>query len=180
MKKLKLLGISILLVGVLTACGEAATTEEESAKGQAEETSDEAAEEEAEESDAEEGVIELNQEIADNDSFKATLVSIERIYDETWDEEKIEVVFDVENKRDDTIEFQAREVSIDGRMVDEMLLTMSTEVASGKSAKAVLTIQDYEGGDLPELEEDFEMLLHVFSWDDYDFQEQAEVNVTFE
>ncbi|MDY7223986.1 hypothetical protein [Halalkalibacterium halodurans] len=63
MKKLKLLGITVLLTGLLAACGEAATTEEEPAEGQTEETtdesideaSDETAEEEATDDEEEEG-----------------------------------------------------------------------------------------------------------------------------
>ena len=43
-----------------------------------------------------------------------------------------EVVFDVENKRADTIVVQAREVSADGRIVYETLIAMSDELAPGK------------------------------------------------
>lgn len=177
MKKLMLLLVAILLAGVLVACGDSDSGSE--AKTDTD-TNQESNEDTLETEDEDAEVYEFNQEIADNDNFKATLVSIERVIDEDWDEEKIEVTFEVENKRDDTVEFQAREVSINDKMVDESLQSMSTEVAGGKSADAVLTIEDYEGGNLPELEGDFEMLLNVFSWDDMDYDEEAEVNVTFE
>ncbi|SDZ62874.1 hypothetical protein SAMN05421736_12291 [Evansella caseinilytica] len=195
MKKLKFVVLTILLASLLAACGEDAsedkskdepgdetsennTTEDEST---GEETTDEDGtdDEKAADNSGGEDLIELNMEIADNDNFKATLVSIERSEDSVFGE-KIEIKFDVENKRDETIVFQARDVSIDGRMVDDSLIFMSTEVASGKAADAVLTLQDVSDGELPAMENDFEMLLHVLSWDDFDFQEQAEVSVTFE
>ncbi|MCM3549396.1 Uncharacterised protein [Niallia circulans] len=187
MKKNYLL-VTLGLVSAITlsACGDSEDTNASDKNNDTEQETTENAESETSSSDEseseenEEGLTELNQEIVDNDNFTATLVSIEQIYDDMWDEEKIEVTFEIENKRDDAIEVQAREVSADGKMIDEALISMSTEVASGKLADAVLTIQDYEGGELPSLEENFEMLLHVFSWDNPDFEEQAEVKVTFE
>lgn len=116
--------------------------------------------------------------IVDNETIKATLISVEKIVDTDWDEEKVEVKFEVENKREDTIEVQAREVSADDKMIDDMMLSMSTEISSGKRADAILTIQNYEG-DLPVIEENIEMLLHVFSWDDMDFEEQHPVLIEF-
>ena len=84
----------------------------------------------------------------------------------------------MENKREDTIEVQAREVSADGKMIDEGMITMSQEVASGKKAVATLTVQNYEeDGELPPMEENIEMLLHIFSWDDMDFTEDHEVMI---
>ena len=65
-------------------------------------------------------------------------------------------------------------------MVDDSIQMMSQEVAAGKVAEAVLTLQDYEGNELPTLEGDLEMLLHVFSWEDMEYQEDAEVKVNFE
>ena len=121
---------------------------------------------------------EINEVIVDNENVKATLVKIVKVDDETWGK-TIEVVFDVENKRSDSIEVQAREVSADGRMIDETLLTMSQEVAPGKAATAKLQISEYEDYDFPELTSDFEMQLHIFSWDNYDYEEDHPVKVTF-
>jgi hypothetical protein len=141
---------------------------------EAEETEDEA------EDESNNDLHEFNEVVVDNENFKATLLDIEYIYDDMWDEEKIEVRFDIENKRDDGIEVQARSVSLNDRMVDESLQSMSQEVAAGKTAEAVLDIQDYEGNELPALEGNFEMLLHVFSWDDVDYTEDAEVSVSLD
>src|SRR5699024_6751356 len=136
-----------------------------------------AAEEETEEE--EEAVKEFNKEIIDNDSVKATLVSVEHIVDKDWDEEKYDIKFEVENKMDDTVEVQAREVSADGKMVDESMLMMSQEISGGKVADAVLTIESFEGDDLPDMEEDLEMILHVFSWEDMEQEENIDVNIEF-
>lgn len=179
MNKFKMLTIIGLCGLTLAACGgeETASNENESVKTEESTKKEETVNTEEK---ASENVFEYNEVVADNENFKATLLEIEYIYDKEWDEEKIEVRFDVENKRDDSVEVQARSVSINGRMVDESLQSMSQEVAAGKVAEAVLTIEDYQGGKLPSLEGEFEMLLHVFSWDNMDYEEDAEVNVNLD
>lgn len=179
MAKIKLLAVLGICGFVLTACGE----ESDSTKNtetQEPTTEESVATKEETKEETNENIYEYNEVVSDNENFKATLLEIEYVYDEEWDEERIEARFDVENKREDTIEVQARSVSINGRMVDESLQSMSQEVASGKVAEAVLTIEDYNGNELPALEGEFEMLLHVFSWDDMEYGEDAEVNVNFE
>lgn len=69
--------------------------------------------------------------------------------------------------------------AVEKKMVDESMRSMSQEIAGGQVADAVLTIQSLEGKELPSMEENFEMLLHVFSWDDMDFEEDHEVKVEF-
>src|SRR5699024_11467173 len=78
-----------------------------------------------------------------------------------------------------TIVVQAREVSADGKMIDDMMISMSQEISGGKMADAVLEIENYDG-DLPEIEEDIEMILHIFSWDDHDFEGDVDVKIEFE
>ncbi|MFC7364496.1 MULTISPECIES: hypothetical protein [Bhargavaea] len=173
-----------LLMGsavTLSACGSTEEgSEDEANKNDASEEqapAEEATDEKATEDKADEAFSkEYNEVIVDNENIKATLVKAEHIIDKEWDEEKFNVTFEVENKRDDTLEFQANEVSADGKMVDDMMLNMSQEVAGGKLADAVLTIENYEG-DLPSLEENIEMVLHVFSWDDMDFTEDHPVTI---
>lgn len=162
MKKALSILIGVLLIGVLAACGGDTDTQTDSA-GQENGQND---------SDKKE----FNQEIVDNDNVKATLVSFERENDDTFGD-TVEITFEVENKRSDTIVVQAREVSADGKMVDDGLLTMSQEVSSGKTADAVLTIRNYEDEELPPMEENIEMLLHIFSWDDMDFREDHDVTI---
>ena len=51
--------------------------------------------------------------------MKATLISIEKVVDTEWDEEYYDINIEIENKREDTIEVQAHEVSADGKMIDD-------------------------------------------------------------
>ena len=102
------------------------------------------------------------------------MISIEKIVDKEWDEEKYQVKFEIENKRTDNIGVQAREVSADGKMIDESMLMMSTDISAGKRADAILEIQNYNG-DLPEINRNFEMVLHIYSGDSYDVIEEHEL-----
>ncbi|TLQ08803.1 hypothetical protein FEZ48_02655 [Marinilactibacillus psychrotolerans] len=174
---------------ILGACGSESAESEPAADTEETETTDDTTEEtateteeteESEEVASEETAIEFNQELETDDKFTATLQTIEHIVDEEWDEEKYEVTFDVTNNSEESLEFQARSVAINGRMVDESLLMMSQEVAPGNSAYAVLTIQDYEGGELPELTGNFEMSLYAFSWDNMDYEYEAPVSVSLD
>lgn len=181
MRKLIFLMITILSLALAACSGETTSTDsgsQSSAQDTQEANNETATNEENTESQANDNVIELNQLIVDNENIKATLARIERKSDSIFGD-SIEVVFEVENKREDTITVQAREVSVDNKMVDESMIVMSQDISGGKMADAVLTIQDFEGKGLPSMEENFEMLLHVFSWDDMDFQEDHEVKVSF-
>lgn len=178
MKKLFALPLILIFMLTLAACGETTSEEKEVESVNADSKTSEPATTEEEPAEDESEKQEFNEEVANSDNVLAKLISVEKIVDTTFDEEKYEVKFEVENKRDDTIAIQAREVSADGKMIDEGMLTMSTDIAGGKKADAVLTIQNFEG-DLPELNNDLEMLLHVISWDDMEFEEQHEVNIQF-
>lgn len=170
-----LLPLLVFILG-LAACGE---TSEENVGGTVNSSEDAETENVEEATDEEEATTEdneLNEVVADNENVKATLVKIVKKDDSTWGK-SIEVIFDIENKREDSIEVQARSVSADGRMVDEGILSMSQEVAPGKAATAKLTFDDYEDHDFPELTSDFEMELHVFSWDEMEYEENFPVKV---
>mgnify|MGYP003504971339 FL=1 len=120
----------------------------------------------------------INQVIVDNDMYKITLLEIVKKEDVIWGN-SIDVVYEVENRLDYTIGVQARSVSADGYMVDEAIYSMSQEVAAGKKAKAVLTINDFEGYDFPELTSDFEMTLVVFNYDTFEDIAEHPVKVSF-
>lgn len=183
MKKFIMLISFVLLIGLLGACSEGQATEEKnvsnvSSTDKSEDTNagTESGKEATDDNDSFQK--ELNKEIVDNENIKVTLLGVEKVVDKEWDEEKILVKFEVENKRDETIEVQAREVSADGKMISESMLFMSQEISSGKRADAVLTIQNYEG-DLPIIEDDIEMILHIFSWDNFDYEEDHQVTIEF-
>lgn len=169
----------ILSIG-LVACSSSGSEEKKVENVDSSGSEEEKAEkDEADEEEEEEEKQEINKEIVDNDDFTIHLISVEKKVNTDFDEEKIEVKFEVENKRDDTITVQAREVSADGKMIDPSIANMSTDVSSGKIADAILNIQDYEGDDLPEIEEDLELILNISDMDDYDYREEVDVSIEF-
>src|SRR5699024_1224091 len=187
MRKLLFVVTMMILTLGLVACSGTETEEKsvdnvdlsDGEEAEAAEEDEDTAEEEATEEEADdEEVHEFDKDIVDNDDITAQLGSVEKIVDHDWDEEKYEITFEVENKRDSTIVVQAREVSSDGKMMDESMLMMSQEVARGKLADAVLTIQN-DDGEIPEIEEDLEMILHVFDMDDYEYQLDVDVKIEF-
>ncbi len=178
MTKYKFILISFLALFMLTACGD---NKEENVNGTVENDNEEnagAGDNDKTEEGSKNVENEINEVIVDNENIKATLVKIVKVSDEVWGN-SIEVIFDIENKRTDSIEVQARSVSADGRMVDDTLITMSQEIAPGKAATAKLEIMETEGYEFPKLTSDFEMTLHVFSWENYDFEEDHPVKVQF-
>ena len=164
---------------MLGACGD---TTEENIGGTVEEDDTEVNSTETsantENESADDAINEINQVIVGNKNVKATLLKITKVTYNIWGN-SCEVIFDVENKRIESIEVQARSVSADGRMIDDMLLSMSQEVALGKSAYATLKISEFDGYEFLGLNSDFEMTLHIFSWDNYDYTEDHPVKVTF-
>lgn len=171
----KLLYVGALSALLLAACGE---TTEEKVGGNVENT--ELAKEGQAEKSAEEATTDskdINQVVVDNEQYKATLLNIVKKSDDTWGNE-INVTFEIENKTDLLITAQANNVSADGYMVDETILSMSQDVAAGKKAKAVLTISEFEGYDFPELKNDFEMVLNVFNGDTFDTLGEHDVKVS--
>jgi len=131
-----------------------------------------------EDEEAGEDVKEIDEEVADSDNITARLISVEKIVDKDFDEERYEIKFEVENKTDDLIVIQGREVSADGKMIDESMLMMSQEISVGKSADAILTIESFDE-DLPEIKEDLEMKLQVIDGESYMDIESIDVNIDF-
>lgn len=175
MNKFLLLPMLALLLAV-AGCGD---TETENLGGNLNEEVDQDEEivvDEEESAELEENKI--DQVVVDNENYKATLVEIVKKKDSIFGE-SIEAIFEIENKVDYTIVAQARSVSADGYMIDETILNMSQEVAGGKKAKAVLTIEDFEGYDFPELNEDFEMTLYMLNEDTYETIGEHDVKVSF-
>lgn len=151
----------------LTACGGDADSQPPEEEMTEETADEEEAEMEDEEADVEE-TTEVNEQIVDDENVTAELVDIDYIYDEFWEEEKYEINFDITNNTDNTITAQARDVSINDTMVDEGLLSMSQDIAGGKNATATLSIGGLGGDELPELEGNLEMTLHIFNEADFE------------
>lgn len=181
MKKKLIFSAALVLSLGLAACGE---TETENVGGKVETSSSEKAntqDTEKAKDDTKENADsnkEINQVIVDNDKVKATLVKIVKSTDSVFGN-SYEVVFDVENKSSEKIGVQARSVSVDGRMVDETILSMSQDVAAGKTASAKLTIREMEGYEFPEFKSDLEMGLFVYSSENITNAEEIPVKVKF-
>lgn len=184
MKKVLILFLSLLVGLTLAACGDSESGEKEITSVESTEQSKEESKESTEsstdsadkkEEDSSNEAKEFNDIIADNDHLKATLISIEKVVDEEWDEEYYSVNIEIENKREDTIEVQAHQVSADGRMIDDFVYFSET-IAGGKIADGKMQIQNYEG-ELPSMEENLEFILNVYSHDDYEFENSTDVKI---
>ena len=164
-------GIAVLLLGGIVACGETEVKEEKEVKkveSTAKETKEAPAKEEAAPS--------IVKEVVNNESIKATLMRIESGDNPDWGGEYHEIVFEIENKTDLNIVIQARNVSADGKMVDEANVFMSQEITPGKKADATLTLQDFGDGKIDEIKENIEVTLAVFDWN-YALEEEHTVKV---
>ncbi len=176
MRKLLLMLLASLVL-VLGACAESEDKEVESLESSEKDSEDVSEDEEAEADDVEEETKELDQTLVDNDNLKAVVTGIKKIDDKEWDEERYEISIEIDNNREDTIEVQAHEVSADGVMIDDMVF-MSETVSAGKHANAIMGIENYEG-DLPEMEEELEFILSVYSDEDYEYEEEHDVKIEF-
>src|SRR5699024_7438419 len=134
-----------------------------------------------EKSEEDEGEAEeFNEEVIDTKQFKAKLIRAERVSDEFQKGERIEVTFEVENKRKDTVTVRGEEVSVDGKMVDDMMVYMMHDVSGGKKADIVLTIDDNYGKEkLPEMEENLEFILKVYSKENIESLDEHVVKIDF-
>lgn len=183
---------SLLLFGagavLLTACGdggssdetveEAEPTTEEVSEGtdestETEETTDEIGEgeEEDEETLEEESV---NETVVDNDEYTITFETAEHLQGELSDREMLRFEFTVDNKTEDTITVQADLVSIDGTMVPMEQIFMSTDVTGGSNSTANLEIENFEGGELPELTGELNLTLNIIDYETFDTIESIE------
>lgn len=186
MKKV-IFSAAIILTLVLAGCGDSSkenvegTVEKNTSTNDGSKSENSTADKESKDKDKAEDAgtsDKINEVIVDNDMYKITLLEILKKDDDIMGN-TIDVVFEVENRLDYTIGVQGRSVSADGYMVDEAIYTMSQEVVAGKKAKAILTINDYEDYEFPELNSDFEMKLLVFNYDSYEDIAEHPVKVSF-
>ena len=98
--------------------------------------------------------------VLDNESFKIAYKEVKE------KDDRLEIVFEVENKSDEDYTFQAELVSIDGYMVDAANITMSDSISAGKKGKIRLRVNDYNDDGLPEVTGDLELTFRVYNNDD--------------
>lgn len=185
MKKKALALASLAAVMTLTACGPLdSLVEDEKAKEtkqtqDVDKKSEDKKSEDKKVSKEEKGKsgkdIEAKEVIYDKDGVTITFLGAEFVEDSFGDE--MNFLFDVENTLTRNIEVQAENVSVDGRMVNEMNVTMSDSIAAGKVGTATLSFGDYDGKGLPEFNETLELNLQLFDWDDWDFEVEVPVKV---
>ncbi|PTY92935.1 hypothetical protein [Heyndrickxia sporothermodurans] len=180
-KGLKIIGIIvalIIVIGIIASLGSGSETEQVEGNVNKQDQSAEQKSADKKEAAKEDNNTDVNKVIADDENVKATLLRVERKKDDVFGD-TIDVVFEIQNKTDRNLEFQARSVSVDGKMVDETILSMSQEISPGKTADARLTMTEFEGYELPALEKDLELELHGFDWDNMEFELNYPVSITF-
>lgn len=119
--------------------------------------------------------IKKEEVVYDQDGIKVTYLGYKFKEDEFFGD-SMEFKFDVKNDLERAVEVQAENVSADGRMINDMNISMSDSIAAGKIGTATLTIDDYEDG-LPEEFDELELTLNIFDWEDYDFDIEVPVKV---
>src|SRR5699024_10962949 len=181
MKKIILM-LMVSFVLILGACTETENKEMESIEStetNTQEVSDENNLEENENSEEpeKESKKELDQTLVDNDNLKAVVTSITKIEDKEWDEERYEISIEVDNKREDTIEVQAYEVSADDVVIDVVVMFMVID-ALVKRLTSILIIENYYY-ELTEILNNLVFILDVFGFDHYDNEEKHDVKIEF-
>lgn len=127
----------------LAACAEESKpTEPEAEKA---ETVEEAPAEESKE-EASGSKKELDEQIADSEIATIKLISIETESADFMPNDKHVLTFEIENKSDQKIGLQMRDLSINNEMVSEEHQNMHGEATPGKTAKVKLEIESYEEG----------------------------------
>lgn len=130
----------------LAACAEESKPAEEPVEeAPAEEAS---VEETKEETPAEEtgSKKELDEQIVDSEIATIKLISIETESADFMPNDKHVLTFEIENKSDQKIGLQMRDLSINNEMVSEEHQNMHGEATPGKTAKVKLEIESYEEG----------------------------------
>ena len=109
-----------------------------------------------------EAETEGNDKVAlDNESFKITYKEVKE------KDDRLEFIFEVENKSEADLTFQSELVSIDGYMIDDNNKVMSDSVAAGKKGKIKLRIKDHDDEGLPEVTGDLEFTLKAVKGEDW-------------
>ena len=127
----------------LAACAEESKPAEPEAEKA--ETVEEAPAEETKE-EASGSKKELDEQIADSEIATIKLISIETESADFMPNDKHVLTFEIENKSDQKIGLQMRDLSNNNEMVSEEHQNMHGEATPGKTAKVKLEIESYEEG----------------------------------
>lgn len=127
----------------LAACAEESKPAEPEAE-KAETVEEAPAEESKEETNG--SKKELDEQITDSEIATIKLISIETDSTDFMPNDKHVLIFEIENKSDQKIGLQMRDLSINNEMVSEEHQNMHGEATPGKTAKVKLEIESYEEG----------------------------------
>lgn len=156
----------------LAACAEESKPAEPEAEKA--ETVEEAPAEEPQE-ETSESKQELDEQIVDSEIATIKLISIETKHADFMPNDKHILTFEIENKSDQKIGLQMRDLSIGDEMVSEEHQNMHGEVTPGKTAKVKLEIESYEEGTpTPELKGKIEgalLILDAETFEDIEYHD---------
>lgn len=178
--KMKKVLVGFGIVGMLgvaaVACTDDGATEKQVSNVKSEQTAGIPEKQEKKEATKDNGTINVDKVIADTANVKATFTSVVLKKDEIFGD-SYEIHFDIQNKTGKTITVQSRELSTDGKMVSDVIQSMSQDIAAGKSADSILTITKLDGYDFPEIKKNVELTLDFFNAESFDTIEKHKVNV---
>lgn len=122
-------------------------------------------------------VREINQQIVDNEKIKATIV--EMIQSTENAKKTVTILFDLFNKKDESIIVLAENLSVDDRMVPEEGFHLRQEIAPQKTADVRLIVEEVENIEFPLFEHNFELNLQLISINDPNEKDEYNVKVIF-
>lgn len=120
--------------------------------------------------------VEINEVIVDNDNIKVTALDVTKTNSHDKGQ-RIKLKLDIENKTEQNIVADAKLVSFDDRIVDESMIILWGEVASGRTGTVELEVFEADGYDFPTLNDNIEFTLYLFSWKDINFEEEIPVKI---
>lgn len=157
----------------LAACAEESKPAEEPAQEEA--PVEETPAEEPQEEETSESKQELDEQIVDSEIATVKLISVETQPADFMPNDKHILTFEIENKSDQKIGLQMRDLSIGDEMVSEEHQNMHGEVTPGKTAKVKLEIESYEEGTpTPELKGKIEgalLILDAETFEDIEYHD---------
>lgn len=119
----------------------------------------------------------INFKIADNKQLTAVLIDIKNVQHQVYGN-SIDIRFQVTNKFNKPLTVRAEEVKVDGKKLDKKTVIMSQDIPAGETSEAVLTILEFEDHPLPAMQRSIEMTLNVYSWEDWDFEQNHRFTVS--
>ena len=114
--------------------------------------------------------------LVDNESYKIVFSRIEDSTDSVLGK-STNLVFEVTNRLNVDLTFQADNLSIDGLSMSEKSYALSQDVASGKTTYIRVALVDSEGYSIPLIVNSFSMILDIFNWSDDTVGESLPVKI---